>query len=100
MFVSHATFLNEENDIRKLPWVKRKINEELSKTMGDLKADADKQLRGLEYYRDIPEVGWDQAKIVAEIEKLMGLGDYKVTNRSLTNISKNSKFKGPERYLP
>ena len=80
--VGHVTFLNEENDIRKLPWVKKKIDEEIGKTMGDLKADADKQLKGLEYYRDIPEVGWDQAKIVAEIEKLMGLGDYKVTNIS------------------
>ena len=45
--------------------------------MSDLKADADKQLRGLEYHRDIPEVGWDKEKIVAEIEQLMGLGDYK-----------------------
>ena len=68
--------------------MKKKIDEELSKTMGDLKADADKQLKGLEYYRDIPEVGWDQAKIVAEIEKLMGLGDYKVTNTYLLKFNK------------
>ena len=54
--------------------------------MSDLKADADKQLKGLEYYRDIPEVGWDQAKIVAEIEKLMGLGEYKVKN--ITDVFK------------
>ena len=47
--------------------------------MSDLKADANKQLKGLEYHRNIPELGWDQEKIVAEIEKLMGLGDYKVT---------------------
>ena len=49
--------------------------------MSELKADANKQLKGLEYHRNIPEVGWDQEKIVAEIEKLMGLGDYKVTDR-------------------
>ena len=72
--------------LRKLPWVQKKIDEELGKTMSDLKADADKQLKGLEYYRDIPEVGWDQAKIVAEIEKLMGLGEYKVKN--ITDVFK------------
>ena len=61
--------------------MKKKIDEELGKTMSELKADANKQLKGLEYHRNIPEVGWDQEKIVAEIEKLMGLGDYKVTDR-------------------
>ena len=74
--------------IRKLPWVKKKIDEELSKTMSDLKADANKQLKGLEYHRNIPELGWDQEKIVAEIEKLMGLGDYKVHNRKLFHKTK------------
>ena len=50
--------------------------------MSELKADANKQLKGLEYHRNIPEMGWDQEKIVTEIEKLMGLGDYKVTDET------------------
>ena len=91
MFIEIMRFLNEDYYIRKLPWVKRKIDEELGKTMVDLKADADKALKGLEYYREIPELGWNQEKIVAEIEKLMGLGDYKVASNYLYLFHKSFK---------
>ena len=80
--------------------MKKKIDEELGKTMSELKADANKQLKGLEYHRNIPEVGWDKEKIVAEIEKLMGLGDYKVTDRRHLLHNSFKSLQGSEWDLP
>ena len=62
---------------RKVPWVQKKISEELGKTMSELKKDVDSQLKGLDYHTEIPDEGWDKEKIVNEVQTLLGLGDYK-----------------------
>jgi len=63
--------------IKKIPWVQKKIADELEKTMLDLRKDVNSQLKGLEYHTSLPESGWNRDKIVSEVETLLGLGDYK-----------------------
>ena len=56
--------------LRRIPWVQKKISEELGKTMSELKRDVDSQLRGLPYLTQLPDQGWDRDRIVAEVDML------------------------------
>ena len=56
--------------LRRIPWVQKKISEELGRTMSELKRDVDSQLRGLPYLTQLPDQGWDRDRIVAEVETL------------------------------
>ena len=40
--------------IKKVPWVKRKIDEELEKTMKELRKDVNSQIKGIAYHTEIP----------------------------------------------
>jgi len=59
--------------IKKIPWVQRKIADELEKTMLDLRMDVNSQLKGLEYNRSLPESGWKRDKIVSEVKHFWAL---------------------------
>ena len=45
--------------LKRVPWVKKKIDEELEKTMKDLRKDVNSQLKGISYHTELPRLIFD-----------------------------------------
>lgn len=60
--------------LRKIPFVQRKIQEELDKTVGEMEVELKEQIGGLAYHQSLPKVGWSKDQVLKEIQKNMDLG--------------------------
>jgi len=72
--------------VRKLPWVEREIQKELGKSMSSLKKDVNEQNKGLTYNTHLPADGLTKEQIVKELQKLLGMGDFKAETGALSGV--------------
>ncbi|XP_059087966.1 sphingosine-1-phosphate lyase-like [Tigriopus californicus] len=70
--------------LRKIPFVQRKIQEELDKTVGEMEVELKEQIGGLAYHQSLPKVGWNKDQVLKEIEKNMDLGKFKAETGALS----------------
>ncbi|TRY72161.1 hypothetical protein TCAL_03949 [Tigriopus californicus] len=65
--------------LRKIPFVQRKIQEELDKTVGEMEVELKEQIGGLAYHQSLPKVGWnkDQPPNMERVETMTSA--YKLT---------------------
>ena len=63
--------------VKKIPWVEKKISEELEKTMSGLRRDVTAQLKGLTYHKELPRDGRTKEDILTEVQTLLGLAEFK-----------------------
>ena len=49
----------------------------MEKTLSGMRQDLTSQLKGLSYLEELPSEGWDKEKIKAEVEKVLGLVEFK-----------------------
>ena len=61
--------------VRKIPFVQRKVAEELDKTVQGLEKEMNDQIGGMKYNSKMPEKGWPKEKVLKEIEQCMNLGE-------------------------
>ena len=57
--------------------MERQISEELEKTLSGLRKDVTSQLKGLSYLEELPSEGWNKEQVRAEVEKVLGLVEFK-----------------------
>lgn len=70
--------------LRKIPFVQRKIQEELDKTVGEMEVELKEQIGGLAYHQSLPKVGWSKDQVLKEIQKNMDLGKFKAETGALS----------------
>eukprot|EP00095_Tigriopus_kingsejongensis_P003316 maker-scaffold612_size124412-snap-gene-0.23 protein:Tk03316 transcript:maker-scaffold612_size124412-snap-gene-0.23-mRNA-1 annotation:"sphingosine-1-phosphate lyase 1-like isoform x2" len=70
--------------LRKIPFVQRKIQAELDKTVGEMEDEMKAQIEGKAYIRKLPDAGWKKDKVLEEIQKSMELGKFKAETGALS----------------
>ena len=61
--------------LRKLPYIKEKINDELDKNVQEMESEIKKQIQGKTYITHLPNAGWTKSQILSEIDQMMALGN-------------------------
>ena len=61
--------------LRKLPYIKEKINDELDKNVQEMESEIRKQIQGKTYITHLPNAGWTKSQILSEIDQMMALGN-------------------------
>ena len=75
--------------LRKIPFVQRKIADELDKTVQGLEKEMNDQIGGMKYNSKMPAEGWTKDKVLKEIETCMNLGipSLKILVTKLSNMT-------------
>lgn len=69
---------------RKLPGVRGLVEQELNKSLTEMKDDLSRQMKGKDFIQELPQEGWGEEQLLQEIKELLDLGDFDVKTGGLS----------------